>query len=157
MHPSGNKPLQNVQYGHQKADDINKTQREKKNVHFECAPLNTQPAVIQNNVVRKRNPRVPKKQCSEKVENQTIFSSFHFILRTGGQTLVKMVLMTMIGRVIDGLPLAASMQSDQDVSVNVDVQVHIQLIPANNVCLCLILLAKRDKDDVTDDQLLNLF
>lgn len=31
----------------------------------------------------------------------------------------------MIGRVIDGLPLAASMQSDQDVSVNVDVQVHI--------------------------------
>ena len=124
---------------------------------FECAPLNTQPAVIQNNVVRKRNPRVPKKQCSEKVENQTIFSSFHFILRTGGQTLVKMVLMTMIGRVIDGLPLAASMQSDQDVSVNVDVQVHIQLIPANNICLCLILLAKRDKDDVTDDQLLNLF
>lgn len=71
--------------------------------------------------------------------------------------MVKMVLMTMIGRVIDGLPLAASMQSDQDVSVNVDVQVHIQLIPANNVCLCLILLAKRDKDDVTDDQLLNLF
>lgn len=71
--------------------------------------------------------------------------------------MVKMVLMTMIGRVIDGLPLAASMQSDQDVSVNVDVQVHIQLIPANNVCLCLSLLAKRDKDDVTDDQLLNLF
>ena len=68
-----------------------------------------------------------------------------------------MVLMTMIGRVIDGLPLAASMQSDQDVSVNVDVQEHIQLIPANNICLCLILLAKRDKDDVTDDQLLNLF
>ena len=68
-----------------------------------------------------------------------------------------MVLMTMIGRVIDGLPLAASMQSDQDVSVNVDVQVHIQLIPANNICLCLILLAKRDKYDVTDDQLLNLF
>ena len=63
----------------------------------------------------------------------------------------------MIGRVIDGLPLAASMQSDQDVSVNVDVQEHIQLIPANNICLCLILLAKRDKDDVTDDQLLNLF
>ena len=54
-----------------------------------------------------------------------------------------MVLMTMIGRVIDGLPLAASMQSDQDVSVNVDV--HIQLIPANSICLCLILLAKRDK------------
>ena len=27
-----------------------------------------------------------------------------------------MVVMTMIGRVIDGLPLAASMQSDQDVS-----------------------------------------
>ena len=26
-----------------------------------------------------------------------------------------MVVMTMIGRVIDGLPLAASMQSDQDV------------------------------------------
>ena len=124
---------------------------------FECALLNTQPAVIQNNVVRKRNPRVPKKQCSEKVENQTIFSSFHFILRTGGQTLVKMVLMTMIGRVIDGLPLAASMQSDQDVSVNVDVQVHIQLIPANSICLCLILLAKRNKYDVTDDQLLNLF
>ena len=68
-----------------------------------------------------------------------------------------MVLMTMIGRVIDGLPLAASMQSDQDVSVNVDVQVYIQLIPANNICLCLILLAKRDKYDVTDDQLLNLF
>ena len=68
-----------------------------------------------------------------------------------------MVLMTMIGRVIDGLPLAASMQSDQDVSVNVDVQVHIQLIPANNICLCLILLAKRVKYDVTDDQLLNLF
>ena len=46
-----------------------------------------------------------------------------------------MVLMTMIGRVIDGLPLAASMQSDQDVSdcVNVDVQVHIQLIPANSI------------------------
>lgn len=63
----------------------------------------------------------------------------------------------MIGRVIDGLPLAASMQSDQDVSVNVDVQVHIQLIPANNICLCLILLAKRVKYDVTDDQLLNLF
>lgn len=63
----------------------------------------------------------------------------------------------MIGRVIDGLPLAASMQSDQDVSVNVDVQVHIQLIPANNIYLCLILLAKRDKYDVTDDQLLNLF
>ena len=62
----------------------------------------------------------------------------------------------MIGRVIDGLPLAASMQSDH-VSVNVDVQVHIQLIPANNICLCLILLAKRDKDDVTDVQLLNLF
>ena len=71
--------------------------------------------------------------------------------------MVKMVLMTMIGRVIDGLPLAASMQSDQDVSVNVDVQVYIQLIPANNICLCLILLAKRDKYDVTDDQLLNLF
>ena len=70
--------------------------------------------------------------------------------------MVKMVLMTMIGRVIDGLPLAASMQSDQDVSVNVDVQVHIQLIPANSICLCLILLAKRDKYDVTDDQLLNL-
>ena len=68
-----------------------------------------------------------------------------------------MVLMTMIGRVIDGLPLAASMQSDQDVSVNVDVQVHIQLISANSICLCLILLAKRDKYDVTDDQLLNLF
>ena len=68
-----------------------------------------------------------------------------------------MVLMTMIGRVIDGLPLAASMQSDQDVSVNVDVQVHIQLIPANNICLCLILLAKRVKYDVTDDKLLNLF
>ena len=63
----------------------------------------------------------------------------------------------MIGRVIDGLPLAASMQSDQDVSVNVDVQVHIQLIPANNICLCLILLAKRDKYDVTDDWLLSLF
>ena len=63
--------------------------------------------------------------------------------------MVKMVLMTMIGRVIDGLPLAASMQSDQDVSVNVDVQVHIQLIPANSICLCLILLAKRDKYDVT--------
>ena len=68
-----------------------------------------------------------------------------------------MVLMTMIGRVIDGLPLAASMQSDQDVSVNVDVQVHIQLIPANSICLCLILLVKRDKYDVRDDQLLNLF
>lgn len=50
--------------------------------------------------------------------------------------MVKMVLMTMIGRVIDGLPLAASMQSDQDVSVNVDVQVHIQLIPANSIFAC---------------------
>ena len=121
MHPFGNKSLQNVQYGHQKAGDICEKQREKKNVHFECAPLNIQPAVIQNNAIRKRNPRVPKNSVQKKLKIKRFLVLSHFILRTGRQNLVKMVLMTMIGRVIDGLPLAASMQSDQDVSVNVDV------------------------------------
>ena len=35
---------------------------------FECAPLNIQPAVIQNNVVRKRNPRVPKNSVQKKLK-----------------------------------------------------------------------------------------
>lgn len=35
---------------------------------FECAPLNTQPAVIQNNVVRKRNPRVPENSVQKKLK-----------------------------------------------------------------------------------------
>ena len=85
MHPSGNKLLQNVQYGHQKADDINKRQREKKNVHFECAPLNTQPAVIQNNVVRKRNPRVPKNSVQKKLKIKRFLVLFTLFWRTRGQ------------------------------------------------------------------------
>lgn len=35
-----------------------------------------------------------------------------------------MVVMTMIGRVIDGLPLAASMQSDQDVSGQLSIRTY---------------------------------
>ena len=35
---------------------------------LECAPLNIQPAVIQNNVVRKRNPRVPKNSVQKKLK-----------------------------------------------------------------------------------------
>lgn len=47
-----------------------------------------------------------------------IFDSLSFIFHAEGYYLVRMVVMTMIGRVIDGLPLAASMQSDEDVCIN---------------------------------------
>lgn len=68
MQASWDKLLQNVQYDHQKAGDIYERQRDKKNVHFECAPTNMQPAVIQNNKVRKRNPRVPKNSVQKKLK-----------------------------------------------------------------------------------------
>ena len=52
----------------------------------------------------------------------------------------------MIGRVIDGLPLAASMQSDQDVSVNGYVKYTFSWYDqANSMRLCLIFLAKQGK------------
>lgn len=43
--------------------------------------------------------------------------------------------MTMIGRVIDGLPLAASMQSDQDVSWQLCIRTYHW--PATNFCSIL--------------------